>query len=74
VFAPGRVNLIGEHTDYNEGFVFPLALEKRTVVVGRLGRGNRKCRVVSCAANSEGNADLVEFDADSSLEQGSPSW
>ncbi|MCY7403552.1 MAG: galactokinase [Cryobacterium sp.] len=30
--APGRVNLIGEHTDYNEGFVFPLAIDRRTVV------------------------------------------
>lgn len=35
VFAPGRVNLIGEHTDYNGGFVMPLALGKRTIVVGR---------------------------------------
>lgn len=35
VFAPGRVNLIGEHTDYNGGFVMPLALSKRTVIVGR---------------------------------------
>lgn len=31
-FGPGRVNLIGEHTDYNDGFVLPFALEKRAVV------------------------------------------
>ena len=31
-FAPGRVNLIGEHTDYNDGFVLPFALEKKAVV------------------------------------------
>jgi galactokinase len=30
--APGRVNLIGEHTDYNEGYVLPFALQRRTVV------------------------------------------
>lgn len=30
--APGRVNLIGEHTDYNDGFVLPFALPQRTVV------------------------------------------
>jgi galactokinase len=30
--APGRVNLIGEHTDYNDGFVFPFAIDRSTVV------------------------------------------
>ena len=32
VAAPGRVNLIGEHTDYNGGFVFPMAIERCTIV------------------------------------------
>jgi len=32
--APGRVNLIGEHTDYNDGFVLPIAIDRRTFVAG----------------------------------------
>lgn len=36
VAAPGRVNLIGEHTDYNGGFVFPLAIERYTVIAAGL--------------------------------------
>ena len=32
VFSPGRINLIGEHIDYNEGFVFPAAIDKGIVV------------------------------------------
>ena len=30
--APGRVNIIGEHTDYNDGYVLPMAIERDTVV------------------------------------------
>src|SRR6059036_1622501 len=30
--APGRVNLIGEHTDYNDGFVMPVAIDRHTTV------------------------------------------
>lgn len=44
--APGRVNLIGEHTDYNDGFVFPFAIEHRTSVAVGL-RDDARIRVVS---------------------------
>lgn len=35
VYAPGRVNVIGEHTDYNDGFVMPCAINYGTAIVGR---------------------------------------
>lgn len=36
VWAPGRVNLLGEHTDYNDGFVFPMAIDVGISIVGAL--------------------------------------
>ena len=46
--APGRVNLLGEHTDYNEGFALPIGIPQRTRVA--LGpRDDRQVRVSSAA-------------------------
>ncbi|MEI7577580.1 MAG: galactokinase [Armatimonadota bacterium] len=42
VFAPGRINLIGEHTDYNGGFVMPCAIDRGIWVVGRIVDGESK--------------------------------
>ncbi|MHB1155503.1 MAG: galactokinase [Phycisphaerales bacterium] len=50
--APGRVNLIGEHTDYNDGFVMPLAIERRTVIVARPNHSPR-CRIVAADLDEE---------------------
>ena len=46
VQAPGRVNLIGEHTDYNDGFVLPCAINYRTVICGS-PRDDGRVRVVA---------------------------
>lgn len=47
--APGRVNLIGEHTDYNDGYVFPFAINRRTLI-GLALREDRVLRVASSHA------------------------
>ncbi len=55
--APGRVNLIGEHTDYNDGFVLPCAINYQTVVAA----AKRDDNIVRVVSVDYGNA-LDEFD------------
>ena len=62
--APGRVNLIGEHTDYNEGLVLPCAIDRATFVAAA-GRSDGRVRVVS-----EGYADAAEFTAAAPVRRG----
>src|SRR5918996_3892875 len=44
--APGRVNLLGEHTDYNDGYVLPTSIPQKTCVSMRVSR-NRRTTVYS---------------------------
>ena len=55
--APGRVNLIGEHTDYNGGFVLPMAIGRETVVAAA-AREDRTVRAYSVGLKEELSFDL----------------
>ncbi|WP_336630898.1 MULTISPECIES: galactokinase [unclassified Microbacterium] len=59
--APGRVNLIGEHTDYNDGFVFPFAIAQRTTV-HLTTRADGRVRVSSRFAEGAVEARLSDLD------------
>jgi galactokinase len=62
--APGRVNLIGEHTDYNEGFVLPFAIDRRTYAALSL-RNDGIARVASGFTNEVVEIPIEKISRDS---------
>lgn len=69
-FSPGRVNLIGEHTDYNGGFVFPCALDFGTYAVA-VKRNDNIFRMYS--KNFE-NLGIIEFSLDRLINEPQDDW
>ena len=67
-FAPGRVNLIGEHTDYNDGFVLPFALPQRAVLAAGPAAGRRS------TVRSTQEAEPVTFSAATVVPGEVPGW
>lgn len=57
--APGRVNLIGEHTDYNGGFVLPMAIEQHTVAGASVRAGSDRLRLAAADLD-----EVVELELD----------
>jgi galactokinase len=66
--APGRVNLIGEHTDYNEGFVMPFAIDRETHAAG-VRRSDREINVAALDV-----IETVTIDLTSSPVKGRGTW
>jgi galactokinase len=66
--APGRLNLIGDHVDYSEGFVLPIAIDRLTV----LAAAKRNDRIVRIHSLARG--ETVEFDLDDTGDRPRGAW
>ncbi|TBN06632.1 galactokinase [Hyunsoonleella flava] len=68
VFSPGRINIIGEHTDYNDGFVFPAAVDKGiAAAIGKSDSGH--CTAIALDLDS-----TIEFELDKLQPSKEGSW
>jgi galactokinase len=76
VAAPGRVNLIGEHVDYNDGFVLPCAIDRETVIAFGPAAGDAK--VPRCEAVALDMGDMASardgFELAGSIRRGDNNW
>lgn len=66
--APGRVNLIGEHTDYNDGFVLPMTIERQTLL---LGEPNDEGEIT---LHSLTTGETATFELSGGVQRGEPAW
>jgi galactokinase len=69
VAAPGRVNVIGEHTDYNDGFVLPMAIERYVVMAADTAKSASSCSIYSTHFN-----ETATIDVSAPVTKGSPKW
>ncbi len=69
VRAPGRVNLIGEHTDYNDGFVLPIAIERQTLAAWSVRPGQ-----VIRLGSAQSPGEDVELDLAAEIKPAEPAW
>src|ERR1700722_431709 len=70
VAAPGRVNVIGEHTDYNDGFVLPMAIERYAVMAADKAPDGRQVVQIQDVSGAE----PAQIDLSQTLKPGLPKW